>query len=784
MSVERENILDQTEFATLLKEAEVCYDQGLYNDAKKIYINLLKNLEEMPVTPEVDAQKKLLKEKIEDVENNIKDQDNVVPFPLLESENPSEIYQKAIVLKDIKLFKEAVEEFKKALNADYKIEDCISNIVYCYEKQGLKLSAIKFLEEILTTKDTLSFEKKEEIKYKLAKLYEEINIYGKALSYLKQIKNKEQFPDLKQKIQSLSIKVKSGTKFDYLLQKGVIKKEDLEKARAEAEKEKKSVEFILMQKYRVRKKDLAEALSLFFGCPFVSFDPNIPIPLDLIKELKYQYLKYNHWVPLKRENNKIVVAIDNPHDLSRVDIIKTLLQTSNIELVVSTKEDIESFVDYFWGQQRGTSIEDLVADVGEDILGEEGEEAILEAEEIDETDSRVVQFVNQMIMDAWRKNASDIHIEPSPSTKITQIRFRIDGVCQPYIQIPNGFTRAVVSRVKIMSNLDIAEKRLPQDGKIKFRQKGKTLLELRVATIPTVGGNEDVVLRLLHTGIPLKLNEIGMSEENLKKFKEIISQPYGLVLVVGPTGSGKTTTLHSALYYINTPDRKIWTAEDPVEITQPGLRQVEVHPKIGLTFARLMRSFLRADPDVIMIGEMRDEETALTGIEASLTGHLVFSTLHTNSAPETITRLLEMKLDPHNFSDSLLGILAQRLVRTLCKNCKEAYHPSKEEFEEIVEEYGKAYFDRTGIKYNKKLTLYRAKGCDACGGTGYKGRMGIHELLINNDEIKALIKKKAPTEEIREAAILAGMTTLKQDGIQKVFKGYTDIKEVRRVCIK
>ena len=781
MSVERENILDQTEFASLLKEAEVCYEQGLYTDAKKIYVNLLKNLGEMPVTPEVEAQKKLLEEKIENIKNNIKEQDNVVPFPILESENPSEIYQKALVLKDIKLFKEAVEEFKKALNADYKIEDCISNIVYCYEKQGLKLSAIKFLEEILTSKDTLSFEKKEEIKYKLANLYERINIYGKALSYLKQIKNKEQFPDLKQKIQSLSTKVKSGTKFDYLLQKGVIKKEDLEKAQAEAEKEKKSVEFILMQKYKVRKKDILEALSLFFGCPFVSFDPNIPIPLDLIKELKYQYLKYNHWVPLKRENNKVIVAIDNPHDLSRVDIIKNLLQTPNIELVVSTKEDIESFVDYFWGQQRGSSIQDLVADVEEEGITEE--ELVSETEEIEETDSRVVQFVNQMILDAWRKKASDIHIEPSPSNKITQVRFRIDGVCQPYIQIPNSFTKAVISRIKIMSKLDIAEKRLPQDGKIKFRQKGKTLLELRVATIPTVGGNEDAVLRLLHTGIPLKLNEIGMSEENLKKFKEIVSQPYGLVLVVGPTGSGKTTTLHSALYYINTPDRKIWTAEDPVEITQPGLRQVEVHPKIGLTFARLMRSFLRADPDVIMIGEMRDEETALTGIEASLTGHLVFSTLHTNSAPETITRLLEMKLDPHNFSDSLLGILAQRLVRTLCR-CKEAYHPSKEEFEEIVEEYGKAYFDRTGIKYNKNLTLYRAKGCDICGGTGYKGRMGIHELLINNDEIKTLIKKKAPTEEIRKAAILAGMTTLKQDGIQKVFKGYTDIREVRRVCIK
>ena len=489
-------------------------------------------------------------------------------------------------------------------------------------------------------------------------------------------------------------------------------------------------------------------------------------------------------MPIKREGEKIIVAIDNPHDLTRTDIIKNLLQTQNIEFVVSIREDIESYIDYFWGQaetETGESIEELVEGVDDEFdVGEE----ISEEEEVSETDSKVVRFVNKMILDAWKRKASDIHIEPSPSSKTTQIRFRIDGVCQPYVQIPNVFTRAVVSRIKIMANLDIAERRLPQDGKIKFKHKGKLLVELRVATVPTVGGHEDVVLRLLHTGKPLALDELGMSEENLKRFKEIITQPYGLVLVVGPTGSGKTTTLHSALSYINTPDRKIWTAEDPVEITQEGLRQVEVHPKIGLTFARVMRAFLRADPDVIMIGEMRDEETANTGIEASLTGHLVFSTLHTNSAPETVTRLLEMGLDPHNFADSLLGVLAQRLVRRLCKKCKEPYHPTKEEYEEIVEEYGREYFDRLGIEYSPDLVLYRAKGCEACGNTGYKGRMGIHELLINDEDIKVLIKKRAPTEEIRKVAILNGMTTLKQDGIAKVFQGFTDIKEVRRVCIK
>ncbi|MDL1956358.1 MAG: Flp pilus assembly complex ATPase component TadA [Candidatus Desulfofervidus auxilii] len=769
--------LDQTKFNTHLKEAEIYYDQGLYREAKEIYLKLLSQLENMSPTPQIDAQKHMLKAKIEEIESmQQKTEENVLTFPTThEKESSSEIYEKAQVFKELGLYKQAIEEFKKALYKGYKIEECIHNVINCYEAQGNKLNAISFLEQILNHPSFSRY--REQIKYKLGELYEAVGAYGKALNYFKSIKNKEKFPDVEQKIKSLSFRARGGTRFDYLLREGIITKEELEDAVTESKKENKSVEFILMQKYGVPKEEIGKSLSLFFGCEFVSFDPSIPIPLDLIRGLKYQYLKHNGWVPLRREENKIIVAIDNPHDLSKLDIIKTLLQSSDIELVVSIREDIENFIDYFWGQESTPSIEELVETVEEVAIDEE-------AEEVSEADSRVIQFVNQMILDAWRKKASDIHIEPSPSDKITRIRFRIDGICQPYIQVPNAFTRAVVSRIKIMANLDIAEKRLPQDGKIKFKQKGKDLLELRVATVPTVGGLEDVVLRLLHTGTPLKLNEIGMSERNLKKFIDIISQPYGLVLVVGPTGSGKTTTLHSALSYINTPDKKIWTAEDPVEITQPGLRQVEVRPKIGLTFARIMRSFLRADPDVIMIGEMRDEETATIGIEASLTGHLVFSTLHTNSAPETVTRLLEMGLDPYNFADSLLGVLAQRLIRTLCKNCKEAYHPTKEEFDELVAEYGEEYFGRVGVKYSGNLILYRPKGCDVCGGTGYKGRMGIHELLINDDEIKALIKKKAPTEEIRKVAIRQGMTTLKQDGIEKVLKGYTDLKEVRRVCIK
>ncbi|MEA3428365.1 MAG: GspE/PulE family protein, partial [Thermodesulfobacteriota bacterium] len=415
---------------------------------------------------------------------------------------------------------------------------------------------------------------------------------------------------------------------------------------------------------------------------------------------------------------------------------------------------------------------------------EEEEETEEEApEDLGETSSQVVRTVDQILISAYRKNASDIHVEPSSLTKKLNIRFRIDGVCQNVLQMPIINAKGIISRIKIMSNLDIAEKRLPQDGKIKFARKGIKPFELRVATLPTAGGYEDAVLRILAESGAMKLDDMGLNKRNIETIKDIISQPYGLFLVVGPTGSGKTTTLHSALAYINKPEVKIWTAEDPVEITQHGLRQVECKSKIGLDFARVMRAFLRADPDIIMIGEMRDNETASTGIEASLTGHLVFSTLHTNSAPETVTRLLDMGLNPLNFSDAFLGVLAQRLVRRLCKKCRKEYHPSEEEFEDIIMLYGKEYFESSGIEYSPELTMYRADGCDLCNGTGYKGRLGIHELMKGTKEIKRMIKKEAPTEELSVQAAKDGMTTLIQDGIKKAFDGLTDLNEIKRVCV-
>ena len=336
-----------------------------------------------------------------------------------------------------------------------------------------------------------------------------------------------------------------------------------------------------------------------------------------------------------------------------------------------------------------------------------------------------------------------------------------------------------------MSDLDISEHRKPQDGKINFKKYSGKNVEIRVATIPTQGGMEDVVLRLLGVDEPISLDLMGFSKQNLENFIRVITMPYGLVVVCGPTGSGKTTTLHSALRYINKSETKIWTVEDPVEITQKGLRQVQVKPKIGLDFAAAMRAFLRADPDVIMVGEMRDKETTKISIEASLTGHLVFSTLHTNSAPESIIRLLDLGMDPFNFADAMLCILAQRLVKTLCPNCKVPYHPSRYEYDELVREYGRDEFHRNvHIPYTDSLELYRPVGCEACNKTGYRGRIGIHELLMGTAAIKEMIQRKALIETLREQAVKEGMRTLRQDGIEKIFGGSCNLFQVRKVCIK
>jgi type II secretory ATPase GspE/PulE/Tfp pilus assembly ATPase PilB-like protein len=407
--------------------------------------------------------------------------------------------------------------------------------------------------------------------------------------------------------------------------------------------------------------------------------------------------------------------------------------------------------------------------------------------------SSVVLLVKRLIMDAHRQRASDIHIETNPGDQVSRVRFRKDGDLEEYLRLPADLRAALVSRIKVMSKLDISERRRPQDGKINFSDFSDLKLELRVAILPTHDNLEDVVMRLLASSKPIPLAQLGFSVRDETIVKRLSQRPYGLLLACGPTGSGKTTTLHSLLSEINTDSRKIWTAEDPIEITQEGLRQLQVNPKIGVTFASAMRAFLRADPDVIMIGEVRDDETARVSIEASLTGHLVLSTLHTNSAAESVVRLLDLGMDPMNFGDSLVGIVAQRLIRALCKHCKAPEPLSESAFEQLAQEY----IDGTHLTLEEgrqrlrqaapasgsgERVLYRPVGCDICSGKGYKGRMGIYELLENSPEIKRLIQTRAATRQIFEQATADGTRSLKQDALEKAFSGKIDLLQARSVC--
>ncbi|MDH3850112.1 MAG: GspE/PulE family protein [Deltaproteobacteria bacterium] len=569
------------------------------------------------------------------------------------------------------------------------------------------------------------------------------------------------------------------TKFDYLLSQQIISEDDLNQAIAKAREHKADLPTVLVNEFKVPKKALAKSFEAYYGVKFISYEERIIIPSDLVQGLNPGYMKRNFWVPLQRDNGKLVILIDDPHNAERVKEIKALTQAEDYEFRVALREDIIQFIDTAVGRGADeVSVSTIIGELkGETDMRDEEDEELL-----NESDAGIVRLANQIIKDAYDQGASDIHIEPYPGKQPTEIRFRRDGTCYKYQEVPPTHSNPLVSRVKIMAKLDIAEKRLPQSGKIKLKY-GKKDIELRMEVTPTAGRREDIVLRLLASGKPLAIDKMAFSEPNIKKLTELIEKPYGIILVVGPTGSGKTTTLHSVLGHINRPEVKIWTAEDPVEITQYGLRQVQTHAKIGYSFAEAMRSFLRADPDVIMVGEMRDAETASMGLEASLTGHLVFSTLHTNSAPETITRLIDMGMNPLNFADALLGILAQRLVRTICSECKEAYKPDQQEFDLLVQEYGEDIFDELEISYSDDLQLHRGQGCDRCNDSGYRGRAGIHELLVASLEIKELIQNRAHMEEIRRAAVNEGMRTLKQDGIRKVFEGLTDFTQVRRVCI-
>jgi len=525
------------------------------------------------------------------------------------------------------------------------------------------------------------------------------------------------------------------------------------------------------------------------GVPFVNLK-NFQIAPDVLKRVPAAVAHRFQTVPVAEAENSLVVAVENPTDMAKLEGLRFVAGMKLLP-VMASGDDIRTALERCYGPTQAPlstvrKTPDIAIGELTHRLSVETADADLDEPQFAAQDSALVQLVNKMIVDAIEQKASDIHVETNPAGRNLRVRFRKDGVLVPYLDLPSKFRKAIVSRLKVMCQLDITERRKPQDGKIEFRRFGPLDVDLRVATVPTAGGLEDVVMRVLGAATPVPLAELGFDPQTLESLNRLITRPHGLLLACGPTGSGKTTTLHSLLGSLNTAETKIWTAEDPIEIAQPGLRQVQVNPKIGWTFAAAMRSFMRADPDIIMVGEMRDAETAKIGIEASLTGHLVLSTLHTNSAPESVIRLLDLGMDPFNFSDALLGVLAQRLVRRLCPDCKTGYAASTPQLEELATEYCGDHGDpgkvlRTWRSQPRGIVLYRAKGCSKCDRTGYKGRMGIYELLVANAAIKRLVQTRAPVQEIAAAAIANGMRTLKQDGIDKVIRGLTDLQQVRTV---
>ncbi len=573
--------------------------------------------------------------------------------------------------------------------------------------------------------------------------------------------------------------------FDSLIRAGRLSQEQVDLATVQGQKNGFSTEQGLILNFKIPKEDIGRSLSEFYRVPFMGYSAGYVPPVEYLEKFTIDYLKHHSFVPVAKAGNRATVLMANPKNLQlRDDIARRL--GADVIVNVSIREDINEFIDQFLGQSKpaaAVAFNDIVNQIESEDTGLKTKEEGGTDDVVKEDDAGMVRLVNQIIEQAHDKGASDIHIEPYLDSDLV-IRVRVDGVCTDHARLPRKFGRNMVARIKIMANLDIAERRFPQDGKIRFKNFGSRDIELRVATIPTTGMMEDAVLRILAASKPIPIEKLGMEKDNLESFQRVVQEPYGIFLCVGPTGSGKTTTLHSALGYLNKPDVKIWTAEDPVEITQAGLRQVSVQPKIGFTFEKALRSFLRCDPDIIMIGEMRDLETASAAIEASLTGHMVFSTLHTNNAPETITRLLDMGLDPYTFGDSLLAVLAQRLLRTLCKDCKEKYTPDPTEWEKLIHEFGDdALWAKQGY-VREKTELCRPRGCDRCNKSGYRGRAGIHELLTIDDEIRHLIYGKQLSSKVRELGIKKGMVMLKQDGIRKVMKGLTDLAEVRSVCMK
>ncbi len=556
---------------------------------------------------------------------------------------------------------------------------------------------------------------------------------------------------------------------ELLVRESLITADQLEKALQDQSASGSTLGASLVKFGYITEADLMDFLSRQFGVPAV--DPSkLQIDKKIIDLIPSHMIQRYLLVPIYLKGNVLSIAMADPSNHFIIDDIRFLTR-KNVQVNVATESSIMSVIQTYF--DPGTSLEEVIGDFSDDDIDviSMTDDYDIDALEDEAEQAPVVKLVNLILMDAIKKGASDIHIEPYEKT--FRVRFRIDGVLYEIMKPPLKLKNALISRIKIMSRLDIAERRLPQDGRIKLRVRGGDM-DFRVSVLPTLFG-EKVVLRLLDkSNLQLDMTKLGFEENQLKLFKDAIHKPYGMVLVTGPTGSGKTTTLYSALSELNKTTENISTAEDPVEFNLPGINQVQIHEAIGLTFAAALRSFLRQDPDIIMVGEIRDFETAEIAIKAALTGHMVLSTLHTNDAPSTVNRLLNMGVEPFLVSSSVNLILAQRLARRVCNQCKEEVEVP----EEVLLELG---VDEDDIG---KFTCYKGEGCPVCNNTGYKGRIALYEVMPIYEEIKELILVGASTTEIKREAMRLGMLTLRQAGILKLKEGITTIEEVIRCSVK
>jgi len=553
---------------------------------------------------------------------------------------------------------------------------------------------------------------------------------------------------------------------DLLVREGLVTDEQLQKGLAESRSNKTRIGHALVKLGFVEEPDLVRALARHYRIPAVDLS-RVTVDTKILRLVPGEVAIKHLALPLRRVGRTLTVAMVNPTDLGAIDDLKFVTRHEIDPVLageVSLRRELEKYYE---------AVDDRMAEILTDILDEADVEVLEEHEEEvsvaalrEQIDAApVVRFINGLLSDAVNRGASDIHIEPYE--REIRVRYRIDGALQEVMKPPFKMKAALTSRIKILADLNIAERRVPQDGRIKLRLKNK-VVDFRVSTLPVIFG-EKIVLRILDRGnLTLDLTKFGFEPKAERDFMHAIAQPYGMVLVTGPTGSGKTTTLYSALSQVNTEEVNIMTAEDPVEYNIHGINQVLVRTEIGMSFANALRAFLRQDPNIIMVGEVRDLETGSISIKAALTGHLVLSTLHTNDAPSTVTRLIDMGLEPFNVASALSLVTAQRLVRRICGSCKEAVSYPPEYFQSA----------RISEEYAKRVTFYRGKGCDRCNGSGYKGRQGLYEVMAISGRIRKLIMSEESTDELRTAAIEEGMLTLRMDGLKKVERGVTTLEEV------